>query len=193
MVGRCTQVATSISSCSPRAFAPDRRLAGFMGTGREHIKALVDGHPQARRISNDRVQPETPKRRQGGSGKVGLPIHAAGHAACSVRVEQRIPGGALALRAADRRGAVFLEPNWAAMRQASPPGSARTVITANGRNIPWLALDLKREGLPPADLRQPTIAARAMRTGLPTSEPPCRRLSTSTCVSAKTITMPISC
>ena len=43
--------------------------------------------------------------------------------------------------------AVFLEPNWSAMRQASPPGQPK-VITANGRNIPWLALELKREGTP---------------------------------------------
>jgi hypothetical protein len=45
--------------------------------------------------------------------------------------------------------AVFLEPNWSAMRQASPPGQPK-VITANGRNIPWLALELKREGAPEA-------------------------------------------
>ena len=42
-------------------------------------------------------------------------------------------------------GAVFLDPNWADMRQASPPGQPRTVIPT-GRNIPWLAFDLKRQG-----------------------------------------------
>lgn len=50
---------------------------------------------------------------------------------------------------------VFLQPDWSAMRQASPPGQPK-VITANGRNIPWLALELKREGAPeaaPADYR----------------------------------------
>ncbi|MER2540230.1 MAG: AAA family ATPase [Azonexus sp.] len=46
--------------------------------------------------------------------------------------------------------AVFLEPDWSAMRQASAPGQPK-IITANGRNIPWLALDLKREGAPDND------------------------------------------
>jgi energy-coupling factor transporter ATP-binding protein EcfA2 len=41
--------------------------------------------------------------------------------------------------------AVFLEPHWTEMRKASPPGQAKN-ITSDGRNIPWLALDLKREG-----------------------------------------------
>lgn len=43
--------------------------------------------------------------------------------------------------------AVFLDPDWAAMRMASPPGLPKTIIRS-GRNIPWLALDLKREGAP---------------------------------------------
>ncbi|MGK9017794.1 AAA family ATPase, partial [Pseudomonas aeruginosa] len=55
---------------------------------------------------------------------------------------------------------VFLEPNWSVMRQASPPGQPK-VITANGRNTPWLALELKREGAPesaPADFRSERYA-----------------------------------
>jgi hypothetical protein len=55
---------------------------------------------------------------------------------------------------------VFLQPDWSAMRQASPPGQPK-VITANGRNIPWLALELKREGAPegaPADYRSERYA-----------------------------------
>lgn len=39
------------------------------------------------------------------------------------------------------------DPDWSAPRQACPPGQPK-VITANGRNIPWLALELKREGAP---------------------------------------------
>lgn len=42
---------------------------------------------------------------------------------------------------------VFVEPNWSAMRLASPPGQPKT-ITADGRNTPWLALDLKRKDAP---------------------------------------------
>ncbi|MCK1791936.1 ATPase [Pseudomonas koreensis] len=40
--------------------------------------------------------------------------------------------------------AVFLEPNWVEMRQASLPGQPNTIIRS-GRNIPWLALDLKND------------------------------------------------
>jgi hypothetical protein len=40
--------------------------------------------------------------------------------------------------------AIFLDPNWATMRVASPAGLPRT-IAADGRNIPWLALELKRQ------------------------------------------------
>lgn len=56
--------------------------------------------------------------------------------------------------------AVFLQPDWSALRQASAPGQPK-VITANGRNIPWLALELKREGAPqaaPADYRSERYA-----------------------------------
>ena len=55
---------------------------------------------------------------------------------------------------------VFLQPDWSAMRQASPPGQPK-VITASGRNIPWLALELKRDGAPdsaPADYRSERYA-----------------------------------
>ena len=52
---------------------------------------------------------------------------------------------------------------------SQPTGPA--VITANGRNIPWLALELKREGLP--KLRLLTIAVSAMPTGLPMCKPRC--------------------
>lgn len=42
---------------------------------------------------------------------------------------------------------VFLNPDWEEMRFACPPGQPKT-ITSDGRNAPWLALDLKREGAP---------------------------------------------
>ena len=43
--------------------------------------------------------------------------------------------------------AVFLDPDWSAMRLASPPGQIED-IAADGRNFPWLAFDLKRDGAP---------------------------------------------
>ena len=42
---------------------------------------------------------------------------------------------------------VFLNPDWEEMRFACPPGQPKS-ITSDGRNAPWLALDLKREGAP---------------------------------------------
>lgn len=42
---------------------------------------------------------------------------------------------------------VFLNPDWEELRFACPPGQPKT-ITSDGRNAPWLALELKREGAP---------------------------------------------
>lgn len=43
-------------------------------------------------------------------------------------------------------GAVFLEPEWEQLRDASPLGQERTVIPS-ALNLPWLALDLKLSGI----------------------------------------------
>lgn len=45
-------------------------------------------------------------------------------------------------------GAVFLEPDWEQLRDASALGQERTVIPS-ALNLPWLALDLKLAGLKP--------------------------------------------
>jgi hypothetical protein len=42
---------------------------------------------------------------------------------------------------------VFLAPDWEQLRAASPPGQDKALI-ASALNLPWLALDLKRQGLP---------------------------------------------
>lgn len=42
-----------------------------------------------------------------------------------------------------REGAVFLEPEWAELRQAAPPGDPLQLLPS-ARNTPWLALDLQR-------------------------------------------------
>jgi predicted ATPase len=41
-----------------------------------------------------------------------------------------------------REGAVFLDPDWAALSQAAPPGDPLQVLPS-ARNTPWLALDLQ--------------------------------------------------
>lgn len=42
---------------------------------------------------------------------------------------------------------VFLAPDWEQLRAASAPGQDKALI-ASALNLPWLALDLKRQGLP---------------------------------------------
>lgn len=39
---------------------------------------------------------------------------------------------------------VFFDPNWNALRMASPPGLSRTKVLGSGRNAPWLALELQK-------------------------------------------------
>jgi predicted ATPase len=45
-------------------------------------------------------------------------------------------------------GAVFLEPEWEMLREASALGQEKTVV-ASALNMPWLALDMKLSGLKP--------------------------------------------
>jgi len=42
---------------------------------------------------------------------------------------------------------VFLNPDWSKLRAASPPGQEKTIIPS-ALNLPWLALNLKKQGLP---------------------------------------------
>jgi hypothetical protein len=43
-----------------------------------------------------------------------------------------------------RQGVVFFDPDWEALRQASPPGDPARLLPS-GRNMPWLALDLQKK------------------------------------------------
>lgn len=52
---------------------------------------------------------------------------------------------------------VFLNPDWSKLRGASPPGQEKTIIPS-ALNLPWLALDLKKQGLP-ADASETEKAA----------------------------------
>ncbi|CAK0762274.1 ATPase_AAA_core domain-containing protein [Gammaproteobacteria bacterium] len=66
---------------------------------------------------------------------------------------------------------IFLDPNWNLMRCASPPGQPKTLIPS-GRNIPWLALDLKQQDAPEdarADYRSENYAdwVAHVKTALP--------------------------
>jgi predicted ATPase len=129
----------------PESDGPDRRQAGFHGVAakdKKHWHLILK-----REIGYEaEFSPETP---QANAAKVGLPETLLAMPRVVFESEAGYPA-ARWLHGLLTTEAVFLEPNWSAMRQASPPGQPK-VITANGRNIPWLALELKREGAPDGD------------------------------------------
>lgn len=134
------QVAYEYLFMFPESNGPDRRQAGFHGvvaSNKKHWHLTLK-----REIGYEsEFTPETP---QANVAKVGLPETLLAMPRVLFESEAGYPA-ARWLHGLLTTDAVFLEPNWSAMRQASPPGQPK-VITANGRNIPWLALELKREG-----------------------------------------------
>lgn len=73
---------------------------------------------------------------------------------------------------------LFLDPDWANLRAASPPGQEKT-LTASALNLPWLALELKLLGLPAQASSEERAAYRSrdyadwvdhVRTALPQLE-----------------------
>ena len=139
----------------PEADGPDRRQAGFHGATAASKKLW---HLTLKREIGyeSEFKPETAHAK---AVKVGLPETLLAMPRVLFESEAGYPA-ARWLHSLLTTDAVFLEPNWSAMRQASPPGQPK-LITANGRNIPWLALELKREGAPeaaPADYRSERYA-----------------------------------
>lgn len=128
----------------PESQGPDRRLAGFHGT---QVESKKHWRPILKREFGYDAE-FTPEVLSGRSraAKVGLPPTLLAMPRVMFESETEYPA-ARWLYNLLTAGAMFLDPNWAEMRQASPPGQPKTII-ASGRNIPWLALDLKREGAP---------------------------------------------
>jgi predicted ATPase len=128
----------------PETQGPDRRLSGFHGTqveSKKHWRTILK-----REFGYDaEFTPEVLSGRSR-AAKVGLPPTLLAMPRVMFESETEYPA-ARWLYNLLTAGAMFLDPNWAEMRQASPPGQPKTII-ASGRNLPWLALDLKREGAP---------------------------------------------
>ena len=153
----------------PKAFAPERAAVELHGAQAEHNRNWLTVLKRDS-ISGTEISPESPKRRQGGSGKIDLPSTVLALPRVLYESSSEYPA-ARWLYELLTGGAVFLDPNWAEMRQASPPGQPRTVIPS-GRNIPWLAFDLKRQGAggsAAADYRSESYAdwIDHVRTALP--------------------------
>ncbi len=130
----------------PEAYTPDRRQAGFHG-----VQSAANKHwqPILEREFGYEAQ-YTPEVPAGGSkskgAKAGLPNNLLAMPRVLFESEQEYPA-ARWFHGLLTSSAVFLEPDWAAMRLASPPGQPK-VIAPHGRNMPWLAMSLKREGAP---------------------------------------------
>jgi len=128
----------------PEARGPDRQQAGYHGIraeGNEHWRLILK-----REFGFDaEFTAEVPAGRSRAiTAKVGLPPTLLALPRVLFESETEYPA-ARWLYQLLTAGAVFLDPNWADMRLASPPGQPKTVI-GSGRNLPWLALDLKRDG-----------------------------------------------
>lgn len=134
----------------PEERGPDRRQAGFFGDladENKHWRVILK-----REFGFDtQFRPEVPSRRSGAAfAKVGLPSTLLALPRVLFESEDEYPA-ARWLYTLLTGGAVFLTPDWSTMRLASPPGQPKTIISS-GRNIPWLALDLKRDGAPEGEL-----------------------------------------
>jgi predicted ATPase len=140
------QVAYEYMFIFPESGGPDRRQAwtyGLTAEAKKHWHLTLK-----REIGYEaEFKPETPSTTgKARAVKVGLPDTLLAMPRVLYESESEYPA-ARWLHNLLTTEAVFLDPNWSAMRQASPPGQPK-VITANGRNIPWLALELMREGAP---------------------------------------------
>lgn len=127
----------------PESHKPDRRLAGFHGL-RTNSKKNWHLIFMREKGFDAHFVPEVPGGRSR-IAKVGLPDTLLAMPKVMFESETEYPA-ARWLYGLLTEGAVFLDPNWADMRMASPPGQSKNVIPS-GRNVPWLALELKREGI----------------------------------------------
>lgn len=154
----------------PESQGPDRRQMGYQGIfaeGNSHWRLIL----KREFGSETEFTPEVPSTKgRTSTARVGLQAVLPAMPRVMFESETEYPAARwlFGLLTAD---AVFLDPDWAAMRMASPPGLPKSIIRT-GRNIPWLALDLKREGAPEgadADYRNERYAdwIAHVRTALP--------------------------
>lgn len=152
--GRELHVVSEYLFIFPEGRAPDRRQPGFHGVQAEsnkHWRLILK-----REFGYEtEFLPEVPA--SGGKARVaraGLANTLLAMPRVLFESEHEYPA-ARWLHSVLTSNTVFLNPDWAAMRLASPPGQPR-IITSNGRNVPWLALELKHHDAPegaPADYR----------------------------------------
>lgn len=128
----------------PEAHGPDRRQGGFQGVFAED-NSLWRVILKREFGFDTEFTPEVPSGRgRAAMAKIGLSPILPAMPRVMFESEAEYPAARwlFGLLTAD---AVFLDPDWSTMRMASPPGLSKTIIRS-GRNIPWLALELKRDG-----------------------------------------------
>ncbi len=131
----------------PESQAPERGQPGFHG-----IHAEANKHWRLILKREFGYEAEfTPEVPPGGSktarvAKAGLPDTLLAMPRVLFESESEYPA-ARWLHGLLTTDTVFLDPDWTAMRLASPPGQPK-IIAPDGRNMPWLALELKRQGAP---------------------------------------------
>jgi len=128
----------------PESQSPDRRMTGFHGV---HAKSNKHWRTILKREFGFETEftPEVPAGKSR-VAKVGLPPTILAMPRVMFESETEYPA-ARWLYHLLTAGAVFLNPDWTDLRQASPPGQPKVVISS-GRNVPWLALELKRQDAP---------------------------------------------
>lgn len=130
----------------PESQAPDRRKAGFHGIEAEsnkHWRLILKREFGYEAEFTPEVPASNSKARV---AKAGLPNTLLAMPRVLFESEHEYPA-ARWLHSLLTTDTVFLNPDWSAMRLASPPGQPKT-INSDGRNMPWLALDLKRHEAP---------------------------------------------
>lgn len=134
----------------PEAWTPDRAIPGFHGvhvSANKHWRAIISREFGYETEFSPEVPPTSSKARstKARTTKVGLASTLLAMPRVLREHEHEYPA-ARWLHDLLTTSAVFLDPDWSAMRTASPPGLPKTIVS-DGRNTPWLALELKRQGI----------------------------------------------
>lgn len=141
------------------ATAPDRAFGGLHG---EHADGKVDWHFILRREYGGLAEftTEVDPIKGTSSRTEAMQVKPNILAMSAVKYRPDAYPAARGLYELLTEHAVFLDPAWDRLRAASPPGQEK-VIVPSALNLPWLALDLKCEGLPPDATSDEKVAYRS--------------------------------
>jgi predicted ATPase len=128
----------------PKEFAPERSAIELYGAQAKDNKNWIIVLSRDT-LSGTEISPEAPTKRRRRPEKIDIPSTVLALPRVLYESSSEYPAARWLYKLLTAES-VFLDPNWAEMRLASRPGQPKTIISS-ARNIPWLALDLKREGM----------------------------------------------